>query len=292
MSTSARATSVRPLGQDFLNILSEAPTKTLYHYTTQKGLLGIIRDRQIWATHHQCLNDTQEFIHAKGLFRAELKRRSHPDPLPVKMQRSMDGEGFESVNLYVASLSEKPDSLAQWRAYGSVASGFALGFKPDGIVLPSPFVMVRCIYKKREQRKIISAIVDEILERLHRIPSEINAEPYLHLYCRVPLHRYALVLKNPKFAEEKEWRIISEVMMEDPPKKGETPLDFRDGKSGIIPFRRVPLTSKMKPFPLIEIVVGPNPDPEQSRRSVLSLLKSQGLANCTVRISDVPYRSW
>jgi hypothetical protein len=279
-----------------LDILSEVPKKTLYHYTTQKGLLGIVKDRQIWATHHQCLNDTQEFVHAKGLFRTELEKRAHADPLLKEMQRSLEGEGFESVNLYVASFSEEPDSLAQWRAYGGLASGFSLGFKLDGIVLPSRFIMVRCIYKEDEQRERIRAIVDEILDRLHKIPGEITdtprfAKPYLDVFFRSPLHTYALSLKHPKFAEEREWRIVSlQPMMED--SYGEAPLDFREGKSEVIPFRRVPLTNNMKAFPLTQIVVGPNPDPEQSSRSVLSLLKSQGLAKCTVRMSDVPYRSW
>ena len=32
----------------------------LYHYTTQKGLLGILKDKCIWATHIRYLNDTSE----------------------------------------------------------------------------------------------------------------------------------------------------------------------------------------------------------------------------------------
>jgi hypothetical protein len=58
------------------NILgSDTPTHPLYHYTTQKGLLGIVKEREIWATHHQYLNDTQEFLHAQALFRDEIEKR-------------------------------------------------------------------------------------------------------------------------------------------------------------------------------------------------------------------------
>lgn len=56
---------------------------------------------------------------------------------------------FENVNLYVASLSEDPDSLAQWRAYGGPGSGFSLGLRTHGIVLPSEFRLVPCIYEDR-----------------------------------------------------------------------------------------------------------------------------------------------
>jgi hypothetical protein len=157
--------------------------------------------------------------------------------------------------------------------------------------------MVRCIYNEDRQREIIKALIAEILDRLHGLPSEITetqrfARPYIDLDCRVALHRFALMLKHPKFAEEAEWRIISDTMMEDPPGQGDVPLDYREGKSAIIPYRCVPLKGSKNDFPLTEIVIGPTPDPEQAYRSVRSLLKSQGPANCTVRMSDVPYRAW
>ena len=77
-------------------------------------------------------------------------------------------------------------------------------------------------------------------------------------------------------------------MMEDAPDEGESPLDFREGKSMLIPYRRVPLGN----FDLTEVVIGPNPNPEQAVRSVESLVKSRGLTNCNVRRSEVSYRNW
>ena len=46
---------------------------TLYHYTSQKGLLGILKDQKIWATHVQYLNDSTEFHFAIDLARSVLK---------------------------------------------------------------------------------------------------------------------------------------------------------------------------------------------------------------------------
>jgi hypothetical protein len=56
------------------DVLSRKPEKPLYHYTTQTGLLGIIKDRQILATHTQYLNDRREFLHAVDLVRGEIQR--------------------------------------------------------------------------------------------------------------------------------------------------------------------------------------------------------------------------
>jgi len=229
---------------------------------------------------------------------ARSSNGARANPLLEGMHRRLTGEGLESVNLYVASFSEDPDSLAQWRAYGGPMSSFCLGFDTSGMSLASPFVIVRCIYEEERQRAIIRNLVGEILERLQKLPREITrtprfAEPYINLLPRLALHRLALILKHPKFAEEKEWRIISSSpMMETAPNEGEVPLDFREGKSILVPYRRLPLRNNVNDFPLAEVVVGPNLNPEQSVRSVCSLLRSQGLTSCSVRRSEVPYRNW
>jgi len=36
------------------------PEGLLYHYTNQKGLLGILKEKCIWATHLRYLNDMSE----------------------------------------------------------------------------------------------------------------------------------------------------------------------------------------------------------------------------------------
>jgi hypothetical protein len=38
----------------------------MYHYTTQAGLLGILRDNCIWATAAQYLNDSSEYAYGLG----------------------------------------------------------------------------------------------------------------------------------------------------------------------------------------------------------------------------------
>jgi len=56
-------------------ITSEAPKTTLWYYTNQKGSLGIISNKAIWANHHQYLNDRAEFTHAQNLLYEEIAMR-------------------------------------------------------------------------------------------------------------------------------------------------------------------------------------------------------------------------
>lgn len=281
------------------SVLSKTPpAHPLYHYTTQLGLLGIVQGKDIWATHHQCLNDRQEYLHAKELVRGEIEKRlttAKPNERPVLegMLSALDLPGNEDVNLYVASFSEESDSLSQWRAYGAATSGFALGFRCNRLVLPDGFNLVRCVYDPPKQYKIVGAIVSEVLKR--SLPPALFSVASVHL--RLVLHTLALTLKHPKFEEEKEWRIISPVLMDFAPAfpikvKEETKLAFRLGKSVLTPYRSIPLKDDKSNFPLIEIVVGPNPSPQQAHRSVQSLLNSEGLKAVAMRDSDVPYRNW
>jgi hypothetical protein len=109
----------------------------LYHYTDANGLLGIVKSRELWATHILHLNDSSEYSHAvqvaakqtkKGLLSAELTEA-------LKMLVPASTVNPEEVNEtapclpFVVSLSQNGDQLSQWRAYCPDGNGFSIGFK-------------------------------------------------------------------------------------------------------------------------------------------------------------------
>ena len=99
-------------------ILFRQPPEILYHYTGQKGLLGIIGKKEIWASHTQYLNDQREFRHAIELVRDELSRMvqradTQAQPFVEEMNQGMhEHDGMESVNVCVCSFSEEGDILS------------------------------------------------------------------------------------------------------------------------------------------------------------------------------------
>ena len=115
-------------------ILSRQPPKILYHYTDQEGLLGIIGEKEIWASHTQYLNDQREFRHAIELVQDELSQMVQRVDLPARpfveeiVQGMHEHAGMESVNVCVCSFSEQGDFLSQWRAYGDGVAKFSIGF--------------------------------------------------------------------------------------------------------------------------------------------------------------------
>lgn len=281
-------------------IFNVAPPALLYHYTTQQGLLGILRNKDIWATHTQYLNDTREFRHALDLVREELsaKRKEVTDRPAVEWLTFMEqalSMDLETVNVCVCSFSESGDALSQWRAYGSTSSGFAMGFAGPALKEVSSEYgwLTPVIYDEDKQRLLVRSLLDDVLQELltgHISLKEAPPGGSLTSY----LNRYAPILKHKSFEEEREWRIITRPLS----CKFER-FDFREGSSMVIPYFRLPL-DKQDQIGLREIVIGPTPHPDQSYRSVHSLLLKNGVNTSsffgkrfvTVRHSAIPYRSW
>ena len=67
--------------------LSKAPPLTLYHYTDQAGLLGIMESRRLWATKVQYLNDFMEFGLAVDIAKKKLaeRRTPHAEPQGIRV---------------------------------------------------------------------------------------------------------------------------------------------------------------------------------------------------------------
>lgn len=274
----------------------------MYHYTTQQGLLGIVRDKEIWASHTQYLNDVREFRHALELVKEELsaKRQAAADEFASKclvaMQETIDS-GMESVNVCVCSFSEQGDSLSQWRAYGGAASGFAIGFSGTSLRKISDDQqgwLAPVVYDEVKQRILVRKLLDDVLEENRKVLDNQEPRPTggnLGAY----LSRYAPILKHKSFQEEREWRIITRPLLCTGDRFG-----YRPGASMLIPYYRLPLADQ-KWLGIREIIIGPTPHADQSHNSVGGLLlkndcRTYGILPdddfVAIRSSEVPYRSW
>jgi hypothetical protein len=298
-------------------VLSTKPSQPLYHYTTQKGLLGIVSSKAMWVTHTQYLNDHREFVHAVDLAREQvalLLKASSSDAgrnrSLVRMKEALEQQ-LQSINVCVCSFSEDRDSLSQWRAYGERTSGFAIGFPAELVIAATAskgWYLAACVYEREQQREIIRNLVEEVLEEnLSGEPGFTTGEKDEQgISFRGPagnliayLYRYAPILKDKSFKEEREWRVISRPLMNQ-----SQDFCFREGRSFLIPYSKFPLHAEGIEFRLREIVIGPTPYQELSKSSIRNFLVSKNMNVSTglepilggpsvdVEISTVPYRDW
>jgi Protein of unknown function (DUF2971) len=277
-------------------VLSKEPTGLLYHYTRQSGLIGIIKNAEIWVTHTQYLNDFREYKHAVDLVRQQIEaykafNESTSKQILKYMEKALDG--IDAMNVCVCSFSEEQDSLSQWRAYGASSSGFSIGFDGKNIKAIAEregWHLAPCIYDPGTQARLVSELVKRVIEEIRDLEQVGDKEQEIELGGKLGFYMnlYAPILKDPSFSEEKEWRIISRPLS----CKREN-FDFREGNSMLIPYYRLNLGESPKDLGIHEIVVGPTPHPETSIRSTWSFLTKHALnKKVHVTASRVPYRSW
>jgi hypothetical protein len=170
----------------------------LYHYTSMAGAIGILRTKQMWATHLRYLNDSQEFVHGLGIAASILhKRAKSRRDLPAQIildaaAEMMSPHGW--ANIFVASFSAHDDVLSQWRGY-SAGAGVSFGFRRDqlGMIASQNHCELRqCIYDKDEKESIVEAIVQRTLD--HKVPTSTDDDATIEsaVPCRRGLQAFSV----------------------------------------------------------------------------------------------------
>lgn len=268
-------------------ILKTQVPSSLYHYTSQAGLLGMIERKEIWATSAHFLNDAKEFKYAIELVTQRVEEK-HPKSKKL-------GELLErldlvtEINVCVCSFSTKGDLLSQWRGYGQGGAGYSVGFNGSGIKKltdQQDFLLCPVVYRREDQLGLIDEVIEKWLKDDHDftniLPTLDGPGEFEDYFSMI-----APIMKHPSFAEEGEWRIIS------------PPLDcdvdrfaFRPGKYSLIPYYRFSLEAPKARPPLKKIYVGPSPDQDLSVAAARLFLIAHNLRGIDVEKSRIPYRTW
>lgn len=279
---------------------------TLFHYTDSAGLLGILGNHEIWATHYDCLNDSSELNLAKSLVQTELTelidKMGDMERAVVKYVRELhEKHHLTSMNqLFISSFSQEPDDLSQWRAYGSDGYGYAVGLtiKPDStgnIANELPCLLTSCLYDASEFRARVRRIVEQIVDmirkyaEMYRPPDEQSADSLLveAVSCALsPIAYQEMGFKNSYFRNEREWRLCFLHDLETL-RKG---CQFRATSSGITPYMKVPFKRNDPTFRISKVVVGPRGDVARRMENVEILLARSQIEGCEVVASGIPYR--
>ena len=287
-----------------VDLKKQVPPKALYHYTSQIGLIGIISTCELWASKIHYMNDSNEFSLALDLTSKELKTRIENEISEKELPRLKTLlcliETITQINICVCSLSELGDSLSQWRGYTGGGAGFSIGFATEPLknfADEAGFTLSPCVYDTKNQLELIHDLIDKTLASefttlySYNIHEDLNSQKIGGGFT-AELAQLAPLIKDASFSDEREWRLISNPITV-------IELDYRPGKSMIIPYYRLKIGNSNYNDFIKEIVIGPAPNPALSHSSVKSLLysmqmtKTQTMADIpNVIITDIPYRNW
>ncbi|MCP5158941.1 MAG: DUF2971 domain-containing protein [Gammaproteobacteria bacterium] len=286
-------------------LYSDVPQETLYHYTSFKGLLGIVDSGVLWASDIRYMNDSAEMTHTADLIREEIRQRiadGHPNS--KLLNQFLDWVSYRITNghmLFGGSFRSNGNLLSQWRGYSALGKGVSIGFDPRHIVQCAQhqmFQVGKCIYQLVEQRRLIAQIVEAVETLAERYDDAVDrhsrplAQAYYGVFERIEsdLLRIAALLKHPSFQEEEEWRIVSPVLTD----YVTSPVLFREGTSMLVPYLEFHLrVSDGESISLEHLYLGPTPNISLSMNSLAMFLAKRGIRpRQGISYCQIPYRQW
>ncbi|MFC7451282.1 DUF2971 domain-containing protein [Rhodococcus daqingensis] len=293
--------------------------ETVYHYTDIHGVQGIYESGELWATSSRYLNDSTEAtlgLHwltrrlletdtanlkaQNAIYRqalddgqsvadrpgasealAELEERSRK--LKPVLDAAEDVEKY--IDCFIASLSEVPDQLSQWRGYAR--DGYCIGFSTEKLckALDEQYELRKVIYHDEEAATIdylngITAITTNLANS-----TTVDDEDHRAWALRSAIRFESAFVKDPRFSEEKELRIVPFGVV--------SPTHFTAGRYGMTPRHKITIPRDA----ITEVWVGPGAHKDLRGRSLVEYfhhcrVQFDWQAHPKVRQSAVPYRDW
>jgi hypothetical protein len=263
----------------------------LYHYTDAVGLLGILKDKCIFATDCRFENDPGELRYGLEEVALPLLREQPDAQTLTEFVETLATAPARAAAPYVACFSEHGDQLSQWRGYGWDRYTMSLGFSATALLSglngwnsPHPIRLVPVAYEVAQGR----ALFEDVILR-GGTPRYIGSGSS-RLWTEGDILDAAMACKHPKFSEEAEWRIIvsTRSLGGSPPQR---PDDFRVKDGILLPYFKILLCSEGDVPPLKEVLFFPGSDPDGVvRGGIESALQACGYADVTVGPSAIPFR--
>lgn len=277
------------------------PSSELFHYTSIDSLLGIVSSKVLWATEISYLNDSQELRYFTNLMKEKLMTY---DVVGNGAEIDAAGQLSSWINdwfiggalVFTTSFTENGNVLSQWRGYCRHGRGVSLGFDPATIVAfagQADFAVARCVYDWQQHHQLARDVVSSLVKMALENGPDTQKHPSQSYFTTFQaaandVIRIAALAKHPSFAEEEEWRCISQPFTN----YVEAPIKYRAGASALVPYIEFPLPELNDALAIQTAVVGPSATPDLAINGVSQFLAkyAQTGQQRTIRACGIPYR--
>jgi len=286
---------------------SQEPPTTIYHYTNDIGLRGILETGQLWLSDIFNLNDPSELSHGFSQAVKILNSKADNGPQESRIfakqfalfhERGMQ----ETAHYFVCSFSSDGDDLGQWRAYADNGRGYVLGFdaktleqfftKKDGAPVPnnSTFPVT---YNDAELAEIHRRLIDSMFELISLPRGKKLENPVIHAYMRelsvlLSVHalRAGLFFKHQAYKNEQEYRFLQIHRADVPPPE----VKRRYRSYELVRYREFDWR-RLAAGALKGIIVGPAGDRSKATRFAEDCVAAFRVRDVEIASSKIPYRA-
>jgi hypothetical protein len=292
---------IRPLD------IQEPPT-TVFHYTNDVGLRGILETGRLWLSDIFSLNDPSELRHGISRAVSILMDKAGSGPRETKVFAddfaTFLDRGVEiSAHFFVLSFSSDGDDLGQWRAYSDNGRGYALEF--DGKALEEAFIKASGVRIPNNSTFRVNYDDDDVLADIHRriidgmfnlisLPrgkrmDDASIKAYMtDLLSKLSMHilTAALFFKHKAYKNEQEFRFLKLFRYDVPPPD----VKRRYRSYELVKYQEFDWRN-VDAGALKRIIVGPAADRNKATRFANECLAGFNPGAVKVTESKIPYRA-
>jgi len=270
------------------------PPRHLFHYTDLEAVKGILSSKSLWLSKFTSSNDISEILLAIQHFQGFVAREAadlNAGEAKLLREAAAQLEGFRRTNICLASFCEEDDLLSQWRSYGNDGRGIALGFSSASLArlaARNKLALYRCVYAQKEHQRIAADLVAMLLKsfRARKPRTAAQRDALLAQFHQLFLH-VAPVIKDHRFGEEREWRLVSKAIAID----DKAMIAVLKGNQASVKYV-VKLTpgSNGHSDVISRVTIGPTLDPFNVSDAIGLLAGRQGFDVREIAISGIPFR--
>lgn len=296
------STSFREFEKELFTWQQECP-KSLFHYTSTQGLLGILQYKALWATERRFLNDSSEVVYGTDLLKSicseQLDKERCAEARQV-LDLFLKAEAGQPERSFISCFCDDGNLLNQWRVYAG-QGGYSLEFGTAGFVIdprskdvPSPArVLLPVVYDPDTQQSLLRRRVVAICNAICEVAPGAQGNESNELIekgLRALLsstNRLLSQFKDPAFKVESEWRLLN------CDENADRFIQFRAGAYGLTPYISFDISvegTTGNTLPLRSITLGPTRHAENSEWAIRELLRKYDYPEVQVKHSRLPVR--
>jgi len=281
----------------------------VYHYCSVETFLNIIKNKKLWLSDSEYMNDNKEGIWIDEVVEKNIKELIETSPLQKEKLEALQDEynKLEYYKHYFMSFSKNGDLLSQWRGYADDGYGVAIGFQSglisDILKIPPKNNAVSKPSGEKAKSNIFQFSYTDIKYNNNLIKHSIKE--YLAKGALEDADIYALLIKNDaigfkhySFEEEKEFRIVYSPSIEnqefecnkhlDDAVKKLSKKDYRVSNNQIIPYYKFDFSTDYNSLLIPKIILGSKCNLRID--DIQEVLISNGFESTKIELSESSYR--
>lgn len=248
----------------------------VYHYTTNIGIIGILKTGKLWMSDLFHMNDPMELEY--GIARAkrmatvkvirglvtdrDFKNSRIANCLDIIRKNLNEDVFIRDVPVFVASFCGKKDLLSQWKGYSNSCGGYSIGISRECLEREDRYVLGRVIYDIDKQAELLSTVYN-ILDYVDL--SAEDSDAYITSKLCMLIKVLSCYFKDEYFKEEEEYRLVKYDL-------GEAEMHVRKSCYGVTPYIEYDLGDIRTSIETI--TVGPRFDYAMNKRALGAFIDS------------------